>query len=249
MNTPLPLLPVLLALVVLPAGAATAQNAPPVARPTWTGSFGAGLAVTSGNTNTSNWNLSFKARQDRRTGMIFSADGLVIRGTKNGKPSTDNTVFNTRLERRFADKSYVFGQMAYLRDTFKSIEYFVAPTAGLSYKFYNTAGGSFAVDASAGASWESTPGKPVKSHSAVAFGERFTRSLSKTASLTHGFAGNVVANDVSNGLYSTSVGVAASVTNRTQMKVEVLNTYRTTPPTASIEKSDVSTLMSFVFKF
>ncbi len=238
----------LIAPIVLPAGAVVAQDATP-ARPTWVGSFGAGLAVTSGNTNTSNWNLSFKAKRDRQTGLILAADGLVIRGTRNGRPSTDNTVLNSRVELRFANKSYVFGQMAYLRDTFKSIDYFFAPTAGLSYKFYNAPDGSLSVDASAGASWESNPGKRLKSKSAVAFGQRFTRALSKTATLTQGFAGNVVANDVGDGLYATSVGVAASVTNRTQMKVEVLNTYRTTPPVSTIEKSDLSTLMSFVFKF
>lgn len=237
-----------IALVVLPVRTLVAQDAAPP-RPTWVGSFGAGLAVTSGNTNTSNWNLSFKAKRERPTGLILNADGLVIRGKKNGRPSLDNTVLNSRVEIRFADKSYVFGQMAYLRDPFKSIEYFFAPTAGLSYRFYNTDDGSFSVNASAGASWESNPGKPVKSKSAVAFGQRFTRALSKTATLTQGFAGNVVADDVGDGLYSTSVGVAASVTNRTQMKVEVLNTYRTTPPLATIERSDLSTLMSFVFTF
>ena len=237
-----------LAPAVLPAGMIAAQEKVSE-RPTWVGSFGAGLAITSGNTNTSNWNLSFKAKRERPTGLILNADGLVIRGKKNGRPSLDNTVLNSRAELRFADKSYVFGQMAYLRDTFKSIEYFFAPTAGLSYRFYNTADGSFSVNASAGASWESNPGKPVKRKSAVAFGQRFTRALSKTATLTQGFAGNVVANDVGDGLYSTSVGVAASVTNRTQMKVEVLNTYRTTPPLSTIERSDLSTLMSFVFKF
>lgn len=235
-------------LLLLAARAAAAQDAttPPTK---WSGSFGAGLAVTSGNTNTSNWNLSFKAKRDQQTGFIVSADGLMIRGKKNGQVSAENNVANARMELRFANKSYVFGQAAYLRDPFKSINYFFAPTAGLSYKFVNTGAGSFSVDASAGASWEQTPGKPVKKHSAVAFGERFTRALSKTASLTHGFAGNVVATDVTNGLYTSSVGLAASVTGHTQMKVEVLNTYRTTPPTALIDKSDLSTVLSFVYKY
>ncbi|MDP1862245.1 MAG: DUF481 domain-containing protein [Gemmatimonadaceae bacterium] len=248
MNSSLRLALVLIAPVVMPVGTMAAQDAAP-ARPPWTGSFGAGLAVTSGNTNTSNWNVSFKAKRDRQTGLILAADGLVIRGKRNGRPSTDNTVLNSRMELRYANKSYVFWQLAYLRDPFKSIDYFVAPTAGLSYKFYNTVGGSFSVDASVGASWESNPGKPRKRKSAVAFGQRFTRALSKTATFTQGFAGNVVANDVADGLYATSVGIAASVTNRTQMKVEVFNTYRTTPPLSTIEKSDYSTLMSFVFKF
>lgn len=248
MKPSLPLALVVIASAVLPAGTTAAQDAAS-APPTWVGSFGAGLAITSGNTNTSNWNVSFKAKRERPNGLILNADGLVIQGKRSGRPSLDNTVLNSRAELRFADKSYVFGQMAYLRDPFKSINYFFAPTAGLSYRFYDTTDGSFSVNASAGASWESNPGKPVTRKPALAFGQRFTRALSKTATLTQGFAGNVVANDVGDGLYSTSVGVAASVTNRTQMKVEVLSTYRTTPPVATIRKSDVSTIMSFVFKF
>lgn len=231
------------------AGTAPAQEKPASIPPIWAGSFGAGLAITSGNSNTSNWNISFKAKREPATGLILSADGLLIRGTKDGELSTDKSLLNSRTELRFANKSYVFVQTAYLRDTFKSIDYFFAPTAGLSYKFYNEATGTFSVDASVGASWEKNPEKPVKSRSAMAFGEKFTRALSKNAAVTHGFAGNVVANDMNNGLYTASVGLAASVTTRTQMKVEVLDTYRTTPPLATIDKSDVSTVMSFVVKF
>ena len=85
------------------------------------GSFGAGLAVTSGNSNTSNWNVSFKAKREPATGLILSADGLLIRGTKDGELSTDKSLLNSRSELRFANKSYVFVQTAYLRDTFGAL--------------------------------------------------------------------------------------------------------------------------------
>jgi putative salt-induced outer membrane protein YdiY len=241
-----------IALVVcalLTAGAAIAQDPPPPPAPIWSGSLGAGLASTTGNTDTQNWNISFKANRKPKTGVAFAAEGLMIRGSKDGKLSTDNSLLRSRLDLKYADKAYVFGQVQYLRNPFKSIDYFWANTAGLGYRFFDSAAGTFSVDLSGGASWEKNVGKPVRTRSAVAFGEKYAKALSKTATFTHAFSGNVVADDVNNGLYTTSVGVAAAVTNRTQVKVEALDTYRTTPPNASINKRDLSTVVSFVYKF
>jgi putative salt-induced outer membrane protein YdiY len=234
---------------LLTAGAAIAQDPPPPPAPIWSGSLGAGLASTTGNTDTQNWNISFKANRKPKTGVAFAAEGLMIRGSKDGKLSTDNSLLRSRLDLKYADKAYVFGQVQYLRNPFKSIDYFWANTAGLGYRFFDSAAGTFSVDLSGGASWEKNVGKPVRTRSAVAFGEKYAKALSKTATFTHAFSGNVVADDVNNGLYTTSVGVAAAVTNRTQVKVEALDTYRTTPPNASINKRDLSTVVSFVYKF
>jgi hypothetical protein len=39
------------------------------------------------------------------------------------------------------------------------------------------------------------------------------------------------------------------MTTRTQIKVEVLDTYKTRPPDETIKKNDISTVLSFVYKF
>ncbi len=237
---------VLILCLSMPASAQDAPEAPP---PTWTGSIGAGLAFTSGNTDTSNWNISFKAVRDPKTKTIFSAEGLFIQGRQDGELSADNSLFNTRLERRFSDKAFFFGNLQFLRDSFKSIDYFWAPTVGVGYKFYDTEKGSFLADVSVGASWEKNPGLDVTTNGVIVFGEKLTYNLSKNAALTHAFAANVVADDFGDGLYTVSVGVAASMTARTQIKVELLDTYRTRPADETTKKNDVSTVVSFVFKF
>jgi putative salt-induced outer membrane protein YdiY len=226
-----------------------AQDAPPPPPPTWTGSIGAGLAYSSGNTDSSNWNLSFKAVRDPKTKTIFSAEGLFMRGSSNDVLTTDNSLFNTRLERKLSEKAFFFGNLQFLRDSFKSIDYFWAPTAGAGYNFYNTDRAKFSADVSVGASWEKNPDLDTKASAVIAFGEKFSWALSKNAAFTHAFAGNVVADDVGDGLYTVAVGVAASMTTRTQIKVEVLDTYKTRPPDATIQKNDVSTVLSFVYKF
>jgi putative salt-induced outer membrane protein YdiY len=84
---------------------------------------------------------------------------------------------------------------------------------------------------------------------AVAFGEKASYAISKTAALTQGFSAAIVADDWADGLYAFSVGLAAGITNRTQLKFEVIDTFKNKPPTADIKKNDVSTLVSVIYKF
>jgi putative salt-induced outer membrane protein YdiY len=226
-----------------------AQDAPPAPPPTWTGAIGAGLALTSGNSDTSSVNVSFKAVRDPKTNTVFAAEGLYLRGSKDGAATADNALFNTRLERKLGAKAFGFTQLQYLRDSFKAIEYFLAPTVGLGYRFYDGPKGTFSADASVGASWEKNRDRAVKTNAIVAFGEKFTRVLSKTATFTHTFAGNVVASDWADSLYTFSVGIAASMTARTQLKLEVLDTFKNKPPAPDIKKNDVSTVVAVVYKF
>lgn len=83
----------------------------------------------------------------------------------------------------------------------------------------------------------------------MAFGEKLTRTLSKNAAFTHALAGTVVADDWADGLYTISVGIAASITKRTQLKVEVLDTFKNRPPSANVQKNDVSTIVALVYTF
>src|SRR5215213_2679617 len=65
-----------LLLFTTPLVAQPAPPAPPPAPP-WASSIGAGLAVTSGNTDTKNINLSFTTRYDPKTRFVFKAEALV----------------------------------------------------------------------------------------------------------------------------------------------------------------------------
>ncbi len=55
--------------------------------------------------------------------------------------------------------------------------------------------------------------------------------------------------DFGDALYVFGAGIAASITAGTQLKVEFLDTYKAKPPSASVQKNDIATLVSFVYKF
>jgi hypothetical protein len=106
-----------------------------------------------------------------------------------------------------------------------------------------------ATDASIGPSWEKNPDQDVRAKLALLFGEKASYALSKTAALTQGFAATLVADDWADSLYTFNAGVAASLTGRLQLKLEVVDTYKNKPPTIDIKKNDVSTLVSVLYKF
>jgi len=116
----------------------------------WTVTAGAGLALTSGNSNTSTVNLAYDLTYDPQTRNVVKSDGLYIRGETEHELSTHRTGINIRDEYKLTDRIFVFGQNQYLKDAFKNIDYLLAPTGGVGYKIIDTATTKFVVDGSAG---------------------------------------------------------------------------------------------------
>ena len=59
------------------AGAQAPAAAPPPPPPGWTGSIGGGLAITSGNSDTSTTNVGYDVLKDHGTNVIFKSAGLL----------------------------------------------------------------------------------------------------------------------------------------------------------------------------
>jgi putative salt-induced outer membrane protein YdiY len=225
---------------------APAASGPPV--PDWTGSAGAGLSVTSGNSSTSTFNLSFDAKYDQKQRNIVKVDGLYLRSTGNGQVTADRTAINARDDYSLTAHLYAFGQAQYLRDTFKDIDYLVAPTAGLGVNLVATTDTQVTLDTSAGVIWEKDALGSLDTSGAVAAGQKLIQTLSGTASLTESVAGLWKTQDFSDALYTFRAGVTASLTARSQLKVEMVDTFKNLPPAPSTKRNDVALVVSILFK-
>lgn len=244
---------VLLAWAVGGRGVAVAQAqptppAPPAPPPLWAGSVGAGMALTSGNADTSNVNLTVKVTHDPRNPHLATADALYLYGSSEGEITVRRLAFNVRDEYTWTDRTSFYGQLGYLRDTKKAIEYLVAPTAGLVYKLINLAPTKLNIDAGGGVVWERNTGLDTDTSGALTLGQSFSHQLTDTASLTQSLKGLWKTADFGDTLYTVSIGLAASITQRLQLKVEFLELYKSQPP-PDIEKGDLSFLSSVVYSF
>jgi putative salt-induced outer membrane protein len=227
-----------------PPAAAPAPPPPP-----WTGSAGLGLALNRGNTATTNLNISFDATHDPKTRSVWKFKGLYLRGTNNGTLALDRLQLEGRNERTLTERVYAFGQLQFLEDQFKAIDYLVAPSVGVGYKLIATPMTSFNVDGGVGVKLEKNPGLDRRTDFVITASDKLEHKLSKTAAITQGLGALWKAKDFGDALYTFTAGVAASLTTRTQLKVELLDTYASRPPTAAVKSNDVALLTALVYKF
>src|SRR4051794_21903794 len=99
------------ALYVFLSVAVFAADAPPPRPPQpWTSSVGAGIAITSGNSDTKNLNFSLTTKYDPKTRFVFKADALVLRGESNGEKQVDKATASARGEWSLSDRLFTFGE-------------------------------------------------------------------------------------------------------------------------------------------
>ena len=222
---------------------------PPALRP-WVASIGLGFALTSGNADTSTLNLSFDVSSRPQAPNVFKADLLYLRGEENGVLNVNRLSLRARDEyTRSAGRTYVFGQIEGLRDTFKNIDYLVAPSIGLGHKVRDTTALLLFLDAGFGVKVEKDRDRGVRTSGAITASQRFTRKLSAHASISQSVAGLWTIDRLDDALYTFKAGLTADLTRRSQIKVEVVDLYKTRPPVATVEKNDVSLVTAVVYKF
>ena len=154
-----------------------------------------------------------------------------------------------RDEYSFGPRAFVFGEIRYLHDRFKGISYLVSPTVGAGYKVVDEKSMSLSVSAGVGAVSERDYGLDVKTNGAVSFEERFSRKLSASSSVGQSVSALWDVGDFGNGLYLFGVNLTSTLVGRAQLKVEVLDTYKTRPPLPTLKRNDVALLTGIVIKF
>jgi putative salt-induced outer membrane protein YdiY len=222
-----------------------AQEAPPKL---WTSSAGAGVAVTSGNTDTKNVNLSFATRYDPKTKFIFKADALYIRGESNGEKQVDKATADARGEYSLSDRTFAFGEVSYLRDPFKDLDYSIAPVAGAGYRVIKSDIRNLTVDGAAGVQFESS-GFGRTSSGALKAGENFDWALSPTSKFTQKLTGIWKTNDFGDALYHFDAGLATTVAARLELKLAYVYDYKSRPASIAIEKGDSALFAALLYKF
>jgi len=236
--------------LLLLATTAVAEDKPAEKPPDkfWASSIGAGVAVTSGNTDTKNYNLSFTTKYDPKTNVVFKADALYIRGASDGVTNVDKATADARYEYNLSDRTFAFAEVNYLRDPFKDIDYFVAPLAGAGYRVIKSDTRNLTIDGAAGVEVESSSlGR--SSSGALKAGENFDWALSPTSKFTQKLSGIWKTKDFGDALYHFDAGLSTTVATRLELKLAYTYDYKTRPAIASVKKGDSALFAALLVKF
>jgi putative salt-induced outer membrane protein YdiY len=229
------------------ATSSSAQEAAP-SKP-WESSIGAGLALTSGNTDTQNYNFSLSTKYDPKTRFIFKADALLLRGSANGETQVDRAAAAARGEVALSERTFTFAEVSYLRDPFKEINYLVAPVAGAGYRVIRSDRRNLTVDVAGGVQVEDNELLGRRTSGALKAGEDFDWALSETSRFTQKFTALWRTDDFGDALYHFDAGLATSVLTRIELKVAYAYDYKTRPPSPEIEKGDSALFAALLFEF
>jgi len=232
-----------------PPPAAAGPQGPQPPPPVWTGSAGAGFTMNRGNTDTTNVNLSFEATRDPKTRSVWKFKALYLRGQTAGAATVDRFLADARNERDLSARVYAFAAVQFLEDQFKQIDYLWAPAGGIGYKLIAAPMTTLNVDGGLGAKIEKDTGLDRRTDAVVTLSDKFEHKLSKTSSITQGYNALWKASDFGDVLQTFTAGVAASLTARTQVKIEFLDSYVSRPPSAAVKQNDIALLTAFVYKF
>lgn len=239
----------LTALCVSLVTAEVARGQAPAPEPLWKGGLGAGLALTGGNSDTANYNLTFDLTRDPKTRNLMKFTGLYLRGDQNDEATVDRLRLGFRDEYTMSDRTFVFGDLAYLRDPFKSIDYLVNPVGGIGYKVLTGDRLTLGVDGGLGVVWEKNPDIEVNSSGTVNTGQNLVFQVSESTAITQVWAALWKMEDFEDAFYHFGVALTTALTSKASLKVEFMNDYKNVTPDPSVKKSDNAFITSFLFTF
>jgi putative salt-induced outer membrane protein len=231
-----------LALAAWPA-AAEEKKEPQV----WTGSLGAGLTFTGGNSSTTGVNFAFDAQYLFSEKSLLKANAFWIYQSTDGTSTVDKNQAALRYEAGLTEKVYAFGEVSYLRDVFKNVTYLVAPQVGAGYRFVKTKEITLSLDAGVGGAFEKNPSVDSKSSPAVSAAQSFSYQLGPGILFNEKVAGLWKTNNFSDYNVHFEAGVATSVSRRSELKVTYILDYKNLP-TGGALRSDSTVLLTFVLK-
>jgi putative salt-induced outer membrane protein len=221
---------------------------PPPEAESWTATVSGGLALTNGNRDTSTLNVGYELLYDPKERNRVKSDAFYLRGKTDGLSSADRLGFNARDEYKLKEGAFLFGQLQYVRDRFKQINYIWAPTGGLGYRLIEKPASTMSIDTGLGVIWEKNVGSPVKESIAVSVSQKLSYRFSQSATFTQSISALYKTNDLNNAFYAFNASVASSMTARTQLKVEVIDTYKNQVTRPTLVKNDVALIVALVYK-
>jgi putative salt-induced outer membrane protein YdiY len=228
-----------------------AQDCPPCPPPPpagWNISVGGGLSLTGGNTDTSSYSLSANVVYDPKKKNLFRGEALYLRASEEDRATVSRTAASLRDEYKVNGRAFVFGQLGYLRDRFKELDYLLAPVAGLGVRVVDRPNLLLSVDGGAGGAFEKLEDQDSTTNLALQATQRLEWQLTPGSRFLQKSGGLWKADDLEDAYYRLELGIATTITKGLELKVAFIDDYKARPARPELEKNDTSFLASILFK-
>lgn len=210
--------------------------------------MGAGLAITSGNSDTQSYNAALAARYDPGRSNVVKLDAFYLRTSAEGEATAARSGVGARDELRLSTRVFGFGEVRYLRDRFKQVDYLLTPLVGIGYHVVKSERLLLDADAGVGGAFERNTGRARTSSGSYRVGESLAFKLSPQATLGQSAWGLWKTSDSADAYYHFEASLAAAIAARWQLKVSFADDYKNLPPDPTVKKNDTSLIVALLLK-
>ncbi|HSB35652.1 MAG TPA: DUF481 domain-containing protein [Thermoanaerobaculia bacterium] len=225
-----------------------AEKKPPPP-PALTGGIAAGLALNSGNTDTTNFNLSLGLKYDPKTRNVVKLDGYYLYGQTDEITSTQKAGVVLRDEYSFTDRFFGYAEIGYMHDRFKGITYLITPIVGAGYKVVKTKTFSLSLDGGVGMAFEKDEGYPSDTSGSFKAGESLEWQISSWATLTQNTWMLWKMDDTSDYLFHFDAGLVSPLSKALDLKIGFMLDYKNEPRPETLKKTDRFLMVAVGYKF
>jgi putative salt-induced outer membrane protein len=173
---------IILALCLASASALAQNPAPP--KDPLVGTIALGYLSTSGNTDSTNTNASFKATWDRGRDWVHSWSALAISARTNGVTTAEAYAAGYKAQRAFGMKAYLFGTGDWRQDQFSGYSRQATEAVGYGRKLVTTDKQTLTVEGGLGKKQATFTNGTDESESVVHLGLDYLIHLGETSQFT-----------------------------------------------------------------
>ena len=232
--------------LVLALGGAALIVAPAVAEDAarWTGEGSASAGTTSGNTDTTDVSLGWKASRDTQI-WTFGVEAIAEFGENDGVENKNRLFFAGNADRQINDRLFGYGRASYERDEFSAYDSRTFVGGGLGYEILKDETATWSVRGGPGVRFDEVRGGGSEQNAALNLGSDYLRQVNDKVTFTNNT--NALIADPSTQLQNTAA-LTAQVTERISARFS-LDVRHDTDPQPGFEKTDTATRFSLVYAF
>lgn len=216
----------------------------------WSGDISVGFSLARGNTDTTNFSLSFSAEGEISKKIEWFNTGIFLLGRVDGKTEAESLGLGSQVNWQYSERFFTYFELQGIRDRFKNYKYRIMPSVGIGFKIL--AEEKVTLSAKTGIAEVFTEYLDTglsDSYTGITIGNHFVWKLSETAELSQQLTLNSDISELDNYFARFEVNLAATISAGWAVKLTFIDSFDNNPVGEGIKKNDIVFLAGLSKKF
>jgi putative salt-induced outer membrane protein YdiY len=216
----------------------------------WGGDAAVGLALARGNTDTTNFSLTFSVKGPLSKSIDNNTKAYFLLNKEKDITNAESMGLESQIQWKHSERFFSYYGIQGLKDRFKNYSYRILPGLGLGYLVFTSE--NLQLSATAGLSQIFTKyydSEETDSFTGITLGNDFTWKVSPSAEISQTLSLNINKSELGHIFLQFEISLASAITKGLSVKLTLMDKYDSRPLGEGIKKNDVSFIAGLSAKF